>query len=150
MMRKCHLNVCPVGVATQDPVLRKKFKGMPEHVQNFLWMVAEEVRETMASLGIKSVNDLVGRTGILLQQKSWRCVGVASHCVVGSCCVARRLPIRAFSSLLSLSPISPALSVDFVIAMRSVSAPADLSVKSLQTCWSSMNRCGLRRRSTWT
>ena len=49
MMRKCHLNVCPVGVATQDPVLRKKFKGMPEHVQNFLWMVGEEVRGTMAT-----------------------------------------------------------------------------------------------------
>jgi hypothetical protein len=120
MMRKCHLNVCPVGVATQDPVLRKKFKGMPEHVQNFLWMVAEEVRETMASLGIKSVNDLVGRTGILLQQKSWRCVGVASHCVVGSCCVSGRLPpvvplVLAFLSLSSCCLSSCCLSLLFLL-----------------------------------
>jgi hypothetical protein len=72
MMRKCHLNVCPVGVATQDPVLRKKFKGMPEHVQNFLWMVGEEVRETMAMLGIKTVNELVGRTDLLEFDESLR------------------------------------------------------------------------------
>jgi len=72
MMRKCHLNVCPVGIATQDPELRKKFKGMPEHVVNFLWMVAEEVRETMASLGIKTVNELVGRSDLLMHDESLR------------------------------------------------------------------------------
>ena len=61
MMRKCHLNTCPVGVATQDPVLRKKFTGKPEHVINYFFYVAEEVRELMAQLGIRRFNDLIGR-----------------------------------------------------------------------------------------
>jgi glutamate synthase (NADPH/NADH) large chain len=65
MMRKCHLNTCPVGVATQDPVLRKKFAGQPEHVVNYLFMVAEEAREIMASLGIRRFIDLIGRTDLL-------------------------------------------------------------------------------------
>nr|ATC20501.1 symbiodinium glutamate synthase [Tridacna squamosa] len=65
MMRKCHLNTCPVGVATQDPELRAKFTGQPEHLINFLFMVAEEAREIMASLGIKKFNDLIGRTDLL-------------------------------------------------------------------------------------
>jgi glutamate synthase (NADPH/NADH) large chain len=55
MMRKCHLNTCPVGVATQDPELRKKFAGKPEHVVNYLFMVAEEMREIMAALGFRKV-----------------------------------------------------------------------------------------------
>ena len=61
MMRKCHLNTCPVGIATQDPELRKKFKGKPEHVINYLFMVAEEAREIMASLGLRTFNEMVGR-----------------------------------------------------------------------------------------
>ncbi|MFN0197874.1 MAG: glutamate synthase large subunit [Planctomycetaceae bacterium] len=61
MMRKCHLNTCPVGVATQDPELRKKFTGKPEYVINYLFLVAEEVREIMASLGFRTVNEMVGR-----------------------------------------------------------------------------------------
>ena len=65
MMRKCHLNTCPVGIATQDPVLRKKFKGSPEHVVNYFFFVAEEVRELMASLGVRKFNGLIGRTGLL-------------------------------------------------------------------------------------
>ena len=65
MMRKCHLNTCPVGVATQDPVLRKKFTGQPEHVVNFFFFVAEEVRELMASMGIRKFNDLIGRADLL-------------------------------------------------------------------------------------
>ena len=65
MMRKCHLNTCPVGVATQDPELRKKFKGKPEHVVNYLFMVAEELREIMASLGIRTLNEMVGRVDLL-------------------------------------------------------------------------------------
>ncbi|SKA12409.1 glutamate synthase large subunit [Consotaella salsifontis] len=60
MMRKCHLNTCPVGVATQDPVLRKRFKGQPEHVINFFFYVAEEVREIMASMGLRRFDELVG------------------------------------------------------------------------------------------
>ena len=65
MMRKCHLNTCPVGVATQDPVLRKKFQGKPEHVVNYFFFVAEEVREIMAQLGIRRFDDLIGRTDLL-------------------------------------------------------------------------------------
>ena len=65
MMRKCHLNTCPVGVATQDPVLRKKFEGRPEHVVNYFFFVTEEVRELMASLGIRKFDDLIGRTDLL-------------------------------------------------------------------------------------
>jgi len=65
MMRKCHLNTCPVGVATQDPVLRKRFQGKPEHVVNYFFFVAEEVRQIMAQLGIARFEDLVGRVDLL-------------------------------------------------------------------------------------
>ena len=62
MMRKCHLNTCPVGIATQDPVLRKRFVGMPEHAINFLFLVAEEVREIMAAMGVRRLDELIGQT----------------------------------------------------------------------------------------
>jgi len=65
MMRKCHLNTCPVGVATQDPVLRKKFQGKPEYVVNYFFFVAEEVREIMAQLGVRTFNELIGRADLL-------------------------------------------------------------------------------------
>ena len=65
MMRKCHLNTCPVGVATQDPVLRKKFTGKPEHVVNYFFFVAEEVRQIMAQLGIRRFEDLIGQSNLL-------------------------------------------------------------------------------------
>jgi glutamate synthase (NADPH) large chain len=65
MMRKCHLNTCPVGIATQDPELRKKFAGKPEHVVNYLFMVAEETREIMAELGFRTINEMVGRCDML-------------------------------------------------------------------------------------
>ena len=65
MMRVCHLNTCPVGIATQDPELRKKFAGKPEHVINFMFFVAEELREIMAELGFKSVNEMVGQSDCL-------------------------------------------------------------------------------------
>jgi glutamate synthase (NADPH) large chain len=69
MMRKCHLNTCPVGVATQDPELRKKFAGKPEHVVNFFFFVAEEAREIMAQLGIRKFDDLIGRVDLLDTRK---------------------------------------------------------------------------------
>jgi len=65
MMRKCHLNTCPVGVATQDPELRKNFTGLPEHVVNFFVFIANEVREILAELGIKNFNDIIGRRDLL-------------------------------------------------------------------------------------
>ena len=69
MMRKCHLNTCPVGVATQDPVLRAKFSGKPEHVVNFFFFVAEEAREIMAQLGIRTFDEMIGRTELLDMKK---------------------------------------------------------------------------------
>jgi glutamate synthase domain-containing protein 3 len=65
MMRKCHLNTCPVGVATQDPVLRRKFTGQPEHVVNYFFFVAEEVRELMAHLGFRTFEEMIGRADLL-------------------------------------------------------------------------------------
>ena len=79
MMRKCHLNTCPVGVATQDPVLRKKFSGKPEHVVNYFFFVAEEVRQIMAQLGIASFDELIGRVDLLDTRKSiahWKAKGL--------------------------------------------------------------------------
>lgn len=79
MMRKCHLNTCPVGVATQDPELRKKFTGQPEHVVNYFFFVAEEVRELMASMGIAKFDDLIGRADLLDMQKGiehWKINGL--------------------------------------------------------------------------
>ena len=68
MMRKCHLNTCPVGIATQDPRLRRRFAGKPEHVVNYFFYVAEEVREIMARLGIRRFDDLIGRVDLLVQR----------------------------------------------------------------------------------
>ncbi len=65
MMRKCHLNTCPVGVATQDPVLRKRFSGQPEHVVNYFFFVAEEARRLMAGMGVRSIDELIGRSDLL-------------------------------------------------------------------------------------
>jgi glutamate synthase (NADPH/NADH) large chain len=79
MMRKCHLNTCPVGVATQDPVLRRKFEGKPEHVVNYFFHVAEEARELMAQLGVRSLNELIGRTEFLDTRKGiehWKAKGL--------------------------------------------------------------------------
>ncbi|HJT63027.1 MAG TPA: glutamate synthase-related protein [Burkholderiales bacterium] len=79
MMRKCHLNTCPVGVATQDPVLRRKFEGKPEHVVNYFFHVAEEARELMAQLGIRKIDDLIGRTELLDMKKGiehWKAKGL--------------------------------------------------------------------------
>jgi glutamate synthase domain-containing protein 2/glutamate synthase domain-containing protein 1/glutamate synthase domain-containing protein 3 len=70
MMRKCHLNTCPVGIATQNPELRKKFEGTPENVINFFFFVAEQLRQIMAQLGVRTVQEMVGRTDLLDTQKA--------------------------------------------------------------------------------
>jgi glutamate synthase (NADPH/NADH) large chain len=78
-MRKCHLNTCPVGVATQDPVLRKRFKGQPEHVINFFFFVAEEVRELMAELGYRTFDEMIGQMQMLDQRAMvahWKAKGL--------------------------------------------------------------------------
>jgi glutamate synthase domain-containing protein 2/glutamate synthase domain-containing protein 3 len=79
MMRACHLNTCPVGIATQDPELRKRFAGQPEHIINFFHFVAEEVREILASLGLRSMEELIGRTDLLEPSRAiehWKARGI--------------------------------------------------------------------------
>ncbi len=79
MMRKCHLNTCPVGVATQDPALRKKFSGKPEHVVNYFFFVAEEARQIMAQLGIRKFDELIGRADLLDMKQGiehWKAKGL--------------------------------------------------------------------------
>ncbi|HEX2137459.1 MAG TPA: glutamate synthase large subunit, partial [Microvirga sp.] len=79
MMRKCHLNTCPVGVATQDPVLRKRFKGLPEHVINYFFFVAEEMRELMAAMGFRSVAEMIGQSHALDKKPAidhWKAKGL--------------------------------------------------------------------------
>lgn len=79
MMRKCHLNTCPVGIATQDPRLRRKFKGQPEHVINYFFFVAEEVRELMAEMGFTTLDEMIGRVDMLDIQESidhWKAKGL--------------------------------------------------------------------------
>ena len=79
MMRVCHLDTCPVGVATQNPELRKKFMGDPSHVVNFMRFIAEDMREIMAQLGVRTVNELIGRTDLLEPTKAvdhWKAKGI--------------------------------------------------------------------------
>ena len=79
MMRKCHLNTCPVGVATQDPVLRKRFTGLPEHVINYFFFVAEEMRALMAGLGFRTVDEMIGRVDRIDMRAAvdhWKAKGV--------------------------------------------------------------------------
>jgi glutamate synthase (NADPH/NADH) large chain len=79
MMRKCHLNTCPVGVATQDPVLRKRFKGTPEHVINFFFYVAEEVRGLLAEMGFTHIDQIIGDTDLLEKRaviEHWKAQGL--------------------------------------------------------------------------
>jgi glutamate synthase (NADPH/NADH) large chain/glutamate synthase (ferredoxin) len=79
MMRKCHLNTCPVGVATQDPALRKKFSGKPEHVVNYFFFIAEEARQIMAQLGIRKFDELIGRADLLDMKQGvnhWKAKGL--------------------------------------------------------------------------
>ncbi len=79
MMRKCHLNTCPVGIATQDPVLRKKFSGKPEHVVNYLFMVAEHARQLMAEMGFRTMDEMIGRVDCLETEhaiRHWKADGL--------------------------------------------------------------------------
>ena len=79
MMRVCHLDTCPVGVATQNPELRKKFMGDPSHVVNFMRFIAQDMREIMAQLGVRTVNELIGRTDLLEPAKAvdhWKAKGI--------------------------------------------------------------------------
>ncbi len=93
MMRKCHLNTCPVGIATQDPVLRAKFAGAPEHVVNFFFFIAEEVREIMAQLGFRTMDEMTGRVDMLQGRKDvehWK----AKHVDLSSVLHNPAVPLR--------------------------------------------------------
>ncbi len=97
MMRKCHLNTCPVGVATQDPALRKKFAGKPEHVVNYFFFVAEEVRQIMAQLGIAKFDDLIGRSDLLDMRKGiqhWKARGLDFTRLLAVPQVGPEVPVR--------------------------------------------------------
>lgn len=79
MMRKCHLNTCPVGIATQNPELRRRFTGKPEHVVNYFFMVAEEARQLMAQLGFRTFNEMIGRSDLLVKRRAlehWKAQGL--------------------------------------------------------------------------
>ena len=104
MMRKCHLNTCPVGIATQDPVLRKKFHGTPENVINFFFFIAEEVRQLMAKLGFRKMDEMVGRVDMLEMRPAvehWKARGLdfSQHPLQSAGAAPRRpaLPDRAGS-----------------------------------------------------
>ena len=97
MMRKCHLNTCPVGVATQDPVLRARFTGQPEHVINYFFFVAEELRGIMASLGFRSLDEMVGRVDRLDARTAidhWKAKGVDLTKLLHQVQVAAEAPLR--------------------------------------------------------
>lgn len=97
MMRKCHLNTCPVGVATQDPELRKRFRGQPEHVVNYFFFVAEEVRGYMAQLGIRRFEDLIGRSDLLDMKagvEHWKAKGLDFSKVFHSPAISGEVPRR--------------------------------------------------------
>ena len=79
MMRKCHLNTCPVGIATQDPVLRRKFNGKPEHVVNYFFFVAEEARKIMSEMGVRRLDEIIGRADLLNKNpaiRHWKADGL--------------------------------------------------------------------------
>ncbi|MDQ2945941.1 MAG: glutamate synthase large subunit, partial [Acidobacteriota bacterium] len=97
MMRKCHLNTCPVGIATQDPALRKKFHGQPENVINFFFYIAEEVRQLMATLGFRSMDEMVGRVDMLEMRPAidhWKARGLDFKNIFYSPQVPRRVGRR--------------------------------------------------------
>jgi glutamate synthase (NADPH/NADH) large chain/glutamate synthase (ferredoxin) len=97
MMRACHLNTCPVGIATQDPELRKRFKGTPEHVVNYFFFVAEEAREIMASLGVRTMDELTGRSDLLVADEAiehWKARGVDLSNVLAQPDLPEGAPLR--------------------------------------------------------
>ncbi|HSD09923.1 MAG TPA: glutamate synthase-related protein, partial [Candidatus Binatia bacterium] len=97
MMRVCHLNTCPVGIATQDPVLRKKFEGKPVHVVNFMMFVAEELREIMAELGFRTVDEMVGRVDMLEPRDAiehWKAKGIDLTPILHKPDVSPEVPIH--------------------------------------------------------
>jgi glutamate synthase domain-containing protein 3 len=101
MMRKCHLNTCPVGIATQDPALRAKFQGQPEDVINFFFFIAEQVRQYMAQLGFRTFNEMVGRVDMLEPRQAldhWKAKGLDFSAILNSPQVPARIARRCIQS----------------------------------------------------
>jgi glutamate synthase domain-containing protein 2/glutamate synthase domain-containing protein 1/glutamate synthase domain-containing protein 3 len=119
MMRACHLNTCPVGIASQDPELRKRFEGTPEHVVNYLFFVAEETRELMAKLGVRRYDQLIGRTELLESAPAidhWKARGIDLSLILASPEVEEDAPRRRVRP--QLSPLPGALDWDLIDAAR--------------------------------
>ena len=120
MMRACHLNTCPVGIATQDPELRRRFEGTPEHVVNYLFFVAEEARELMAQLGVRTYDDLIGRVELLEFAPAvdhWKARGIDLSLLLAAPAEAPAdAPRRRITS--QLSPLPGALDWDLIEAAR--------------------------------
>ena len=119
MMRACHLNTCPVGIATQDPELRRRFEGTPEHVVNYLFFVAEEARELMAKLGVRRYEDLIGRTELLEAAPAvdhWKARGIDLSLLLAEPAAPPDAPRRRVRP--QLSPLPGALDWDLIEAAR--------------------------------
>jgi glutamate synthase domain-containing protein 3 len=119
MMRACHLNTCPVGIATQDPELRRRFQGQPEHVVNFFFFVAEETRRIMARLGMRRFDDMVGRVDLLEADDAidhWKARGVDLSNVLRVPDVAPGTPLRRVRA--QESPLADALDWQLIEAAR--------------------------------
>ncbi|HTW42329.1 MAG TPA: glutamate synthase large subunit [Solirubrobacteraceae bacterium] len=153
MMRACHLNTCPVGIATQDPELRKRFQGTPEHVVNFFFFVAEEVRELLASLGLRSLDEAIGRVDLLGAEQAiahWKARGVdlshiLTHIPLPAGAPRRRVqaPPAVLEDALDwqlVQEAEPALNsrVDAVAGERRVAGPArvqlELPIRNRNRC----------------
>ncbi len=119
MMRKCHLNTCPVGIATQDPVLRARFTGTPEHVINYFFFVAEEVRELMAKLGFRTINEMIGRVDRLDMRRAldhWKAAGVDLSRILHQ--VPAREGVAIWNSERQVHHLERALDMELIAAAR--------------------------------
>ena len=140
MMRACHLNTCPVGIATQDPELRKRFEGKPEHVVNFFFFVAEELRGIMASLGIRTMDELIGRSDLLVADEAidhWKARGVdLTH-------ILHRPELPDGATLRRLEPPPPVLddALDWSLLEQSAAAIERGEKVSITTPVRNVNRC---------
>jgi glutamate synthase (NADPH/NADH) large chain/glutamate synthase (ferredoxin) len=140
MMRACHLNTCPVGVATQDPELRRRFRGKPEHVIEYFFHVADDVREIMASLGIAHFDELIGRSDLLVQDQAiahWKARGVDLSNVLAIPELPEGAPLRR------VRPQEQVLddALDWELVRQSAEAIGDGTPVSLEHPIRNVNRC---------
>ena len=140
MMRACHLNTCPVGIATQDPELRKRFEGQPEHVVNFFFFVAEELRAIMASLGVRTLDELIGRSDLLVADDAiehWKARGVDLAGILHRPQLPEGAPLRR------IGPPPPVLddALDWRLVEQAAPALEHGEPVELETAVRNVNRC---------